>query len=52
MLGIACLLGLWDATRRDSPEPRDPRWRFARWPALVCASAILLVVALQSIAPP
>lgn len=50
MLGVACLGGLWIAVRAPA-ELREARWRLARWPALVCASAIALVVVLQSLAP-
>jgi hypothetical protein len=51
LLGLACLAGLWVAVRRDSAPPRDPAWRFAQWPAVVCAAAITLVAVLQFLAP-
>ena len=50
LLGVACLAGLWLAVRKPR-ELHETQWRIVRWPAIVCASAIALVIMLQSLAP-
>lgn len=50
-LGLACIAGLWRSAVRPPPEPREPRWRLALAPALVCAASLALVAVLEALAP-
>ena len=50
-LGLACLAGLWRAVSRAHDSARDARWRAALFPAVICAGSVLLVAAIQALAP-
>ncbi|HEU5060107.1 MAG TPA: hypothetical protein VFU21_26425 [Kofleriaceae bacterium] len=58
-LGLACLAGLWRAVARAHLDPstagradgHTSRWRAALTPAAICVASVLLVAAVQALAP-
>ena len=50
-LGLACLAGLWRSVSRAPDGAREARWRAALAPAVIFVGSVLLVVAVQALAP-